>query len=142
MSQLQSITQSTERKFKVLLVDDNDAFRDMITAQLEVFGCSVKSAGTASGFLATLIEANDRFDFAVIDYRLPDLNGDHIVTWLEQSEQETVHSLPILVVTGHPDALPDVLLETDRNVAVLAKPYRIHDLAKSVTDLMARGLRH
>jgi two-component system cell cycle sensor histidine kinase/response regulator CckA len=127
---------------KVLLVEDNEAFRMLLTSQLEALGCCVRAAPNASGFLSKLAEAECPFDLAVIDLRLPDLSGEQIVTWLEESEQQTVHSLPVLFVTGHPQDVSSARFKKRSKIRVLGKPYRFNELADAVTNLLVQGARH
>ncbi|MEO0680009.1 MAG: response regulator [Pseudomonadota bacterium] len=126
------------KDFHVLLVDDNDAFRSLITQQLERLGACVDGAANAGGFLTRIAAARRPYDLAVVDLRLPDLRGDHIISWLGDSEVEQVAALPILLVTGHPQSVPPSILHGSARVGVLCKPYGFADLARAVSRLLAQ----
>ena len=121
---------------RILLVDDDTDFRNLITKQLGFLGYEVSSLVTAGEFLTEIIAAGDAYDLAIIDLRLPDLGGGQIISWLRESEEYRVHSMPILIVTGYPKDVPTALNVDPENVAVLRKPYSLDDLEQAVATLV------
>lgn len=61
---------------RVLLVDDNETNRRVLSAQMVHSGYSVESAASASAALALLrARAAGSFDVVVLDYQMPDMDG-------------------------------------------------------------------
>lgn len=127
---------------RVLVVDDDDLCRALMTRQLHAMGCTVAPVGTASAFLAELITSRRHYDLAVIDVNLPDLSGDKILSWLSESEETTTQSLPVLLMTGAPQRMEQLHQLSQRNVSLLAKPYRYSDLERAVSELLRGGTGH
>jgi len=124
---------------RVLLVDDNEEFRSLITRQLETLGCDVHPTAHASAFFSKLMTAQTPYDLAIVDIHLPGLNGDQVVSWLQRSEVSDVHSLPVLIVTGLPHGVADSLGVDDTHVAMLSKPFSYYQLKSVVSRVLARG---
>lgn len=128
--------------FSVLLVDDSPSFRMLMTQQLESMGCGVQAVPDASTFLSALMTARQPFDLVVIDFQLPDMKGDLIISWLAESELEQIRSMPVLVVTGFAHALPDDLRRGNQQLQLLSKPYRFPQLEAAVTKLLSGDTAH
>jgi CheY-like chemotaxis protein len=122
--------------FRVLVVDDNAEFRTVLTKQLEKMGGYVESAGEASGFLSKFTTSVFDYDFCIIDLQLPDLYGDEIISWLRESEDYKVRSMPILIVTGFATELANDIRLEGATTALLRKPYEYGDLKEKVSLLL------
>lgn len=131
-----------EAVFKVLLVDDNAPFRMMISKQLQDMGCEVQSAPNAGEFLGKLMAARDPFDLAVVDFNLPDLRGDMIISWLSESEEARVRDMPVLVVTGSPSGVSETLPDGHGRINLLSKPYKFDELETAVSELLSGDTQH
>lgn len=127
---------------QILLVEDDWAFRNVITRQFRRLGCSVQSSGNASEFLANFLNAQGSTDLVVVDLQLPGIKGDKIISWIRQSEVSGVRALPILVITGHPDALRLSDHADGYPIRLLRKPYRFSQLQDAVTQLLVNGTKH
>lgn len=92
----QHVKVSTHPMYKVLVVEDSRAFRTYVESKLTEIGLTVDSAESLAEAKA-LIDSNDDYLFAVLDYCLPDgPNGEVIDYALEQK-------LKVIVLTGHFD---------------------------------------
>ena len=127
---------SSQRPMSVLLVDDDDDFRNVITRQLVKMGYVVQPVATSSDFLARLMSDRDIFDFLIVDIRLPGLNGDQLVRWLRNSENEGIRDMPVLFVTGHASEV-HYLPRTRPSTFVLLKPYSSKDLENAIASLVS-----
>lgn len=117
---------------KILLVEDNEVNRDMLSRRLERKGYSVVSAhdGEQGHFLAS----SEAPDLILMDISLPLMNGWE-VTRLLKSNEHTRH-IPIIALTAH-------ALVTDRNTAVDAgcddydtKPIDFARLGNKIENLL------
>lgn len=90
---------------RVLLVEDDAAFADLVRAMLGVAApeFEVEHAGRLSSALARLVR--DRYDVVVTDLNLPDSTGSETVRHL----QRAAHQVPLVVLSGIGDI--DVALD-------------------------------
>lgn len=84
----------TSAQFAVV-VDDDDIFRNRLCRALEVRGWKV--AGAPDGAAALRLANASKLDLAVVDLRLPEMNGLDIVRELRNLDESTC----IIVLTGY-----------------------------------------
>jgi len=110
----------------VLVVDDDAKFREMLTEILEGEGYSVKCFETGKAAIAA---SNDElFNLALIDIRLPDMDGTEILSKLRKVEPETVK----IIITGNA-TLDNSIEATNRGVdGYLVKPFNPQKLIKLI----------
>jgi len=108
---------------RILLVDDDDAVRDVTAAMLRDIGYEMEQAPSGDAALAVL--ARTSFDLVVIDFAMPGMSGAELARRVHRQYP----SLPVLFVTGYAerDALGDV---SDRQI--VSKPYVGGELAEKV----------
>lgn len=83
-------------KFKILVIEDQKDIRDLIVAQLNLFGYEVASAeNTSTGF--NLIQ-NQHFHLLLLDWMLPGESGVDLCKKIRNHEKYS--SLPIIMVTA------------------------------------------
>lgn len=120
-------------KPRVLVVDDDDNVRQALAAML-ADDFDVLMAGTGEAALAAV--HTSRFDAAVIDKGLPDMDGYAVTR--EIRSRPTVRDLPIMIITGFDD--PETEMEGLRAGADdwLAKPVDLEVLIARLTRLVTR----
>lgn len=84
---------STRKAVRVLLVDDDDEFRRVMSGELVRRGYAVNSVGSGAAALAQAAEA----DVIVLDLRLPDIDGIEVLKKLRSAEVPA----GVLMLTGH-----------------------------------------
>jgi PAS domain S-box-containing protein len=108
----------------VLIVDDDAAARDVAAAFIEQDGYTVRLAASGQEALACL-ERSD-VTLALVDYAMPGMSGAEFV----RRAREQRSGLPVIFVTGNPDALA---AEAAPDTApVVVKPYTRAGLADAV----------
>lgn len=111
----------------LLLVDDDQAFRQRLAVMLERRGFAVT---TASGVAeARKLAASIRPGFAVVDMRLEDGNGLDLVGELRQLRPE----VKVVVLTGYGNLATAVAAVKAGAVDYLAKPADPDDIIKALT---------
>ncbi len=111
----------------LLLVDDDQAFRQRLNTMLERKGYSVSAAGSlaeARGIAARLKPA-----FAVLDMRLEDGNGLDLVSELRALRPE----IRIVMLTGYGNLTTAVAAVKAGAVDYLSKPADPDDIIKALT---------
>jgi DNA-binding response OmpR family regulator len=117
---------------KILVVDDEDTLRYFLRLHLEEKGYHVSEA--ADGATALRLIDHNRFDVALIDLQLTDMNGIEIMRYLRKNEPDT----SVIILTAY--ATVDSAIEALRQGAhdYLTKPYNTEELLTSVADGIAR----
>jgi len=114
---------------KVLLVDDDDAVRDMMNTTLERKGFVVVAAANVTEALRCI--ATESFDVLITDLHMPNPgDGFTVITAMRHSQPEAL----TLLVSGYPDvqsAMAAIQLQADE---IIVKPFAAGDLAGLVCE--------
>ena len=118
-------------RHRVLLVDDDDAVRDMMTATLLHKGFEVVAAANVTEALKLI--TTESFDVLITDLHMPNPgDGFTVVTAMRHSQPNAL----TLLVSGYPDvqsAMAAILLEADE---IIVKPFDVGKLAELVHEKM------
>jgi CheY-like chemotaxis protein len=113
----------------VLLVDDDDAVRDVVRGGLEMRGFKVLDASSGEAALAM---AGERPQIAVIDYAMPGMDGARTAEALRR----LLPGLPIILASGHADTA-SIERALGGQATVLRKPFDIAVLSETMTKMLA-----
>lgn len=83
----------------ILVIDDSLSIRVYVKQLLEQSGFAVEVV--ASGVAALQKLRKERFDLIIIDYHMPDMNGDRVTTTIRAKPDGK--DVPILIMTGDTD---------------------------------------
>jgi DNA-binding response OmpR family regulator len=116
---------------KILLVDDNDVFRESLAEQLELHEeFELKGVGTAKEGLD--LANNDYFDVILLDVGLPDMDGREVCRLMRRGGAQS----PIIMLTGS-DA--DSILGWDAGANdYINKPFRLGGLFARIRAQLRR----
>jgi len=119
----------------VLCVDDDIGMREFYGRLLGRQGYEVVSANSGLQALALVQSMKNPVDAAILDYELPGMNGFELAVRLKQHDP----SLPILMISGSPPELEDMLPFVD---AALSKGVPVQDILEGIGLLVSsRGER-
>jgi signal transduction histidine kinase len=116
----------------VLLVDDDNAVREITRAMLHEQGYRVHEAGSGGAALE-ILDRQPNIGLMVLDFAMPGMNGAEVAR-LARSKRP---SLPILFVTGFADraALSDI-----SELEILGKPFTYEELSHKVGLALASAV--
>ncbi len=118
----------------VLVVDDDQAIRQLLRAALEASGYIVEVAPDGAEGLRRARALGDRLNLLVTDVMMPGMRGDELASRL----QEELPSLRALLISGFAQsALNDGRALSPRS-DFLGKPFRTGDLLRRVRGLLDR----
>jgi two-component system cell cycle sensor histidine kinase/response regulator CckA len=117
-----------DRNVRILVVDDDDAAREVAVDCLESLGYFVVSATTAQSAYDT-VQSSHNIDLVISDVVMPDIDGVTLAGMLRACKPD----LPVAFMTGHPR---DFMLVGE---LVLAKPFTLRDLEGLVVRGLDRG---
>ena len=110
---------------ELLLADDQHAVRRLIKLMLKPLDCSICEAVDGADALEQFLAEPERFRAALLDVRMPELSGIEVMETLLAIRPE----LPIFLVTGSPDHLPD---QVPPQVKVILKPFEGAELREQI----------
>jgi putative nucleotidyltransferase with HDIG domain len=119
-------------KTKILIVDDEEAIREVVSTLLEALG--YKCAAVSNGHLAKEFVVKHPVDMVLSDMVMPEMDGLSLVEWLRKAEPD----VPVIMVTAIHDL--STALEAIRRGAYdyILKPFEKDQLYLSVR----RALEH
>ena len=117
---------------RILIVDDEESIRIATAAILEDEGYTVDTAKNGK-------EAIDKsnanlYNIAIIDYRLPDIEGTELLSSFRETPPKTMK----IMVTGYP-SLQNAAASVNKGAdAFLMKPVSIETLLKTIREALER----
>ncbi|MBI2505949.1 MAG: response regulator [Candidatus Latescibacteria bacterium] len=84
-----------ENKLRILLADDEEIVHQTIADYLRDAGCQVDGVWEG-GAAVQALKAED-YDLALIDMRMPELDGLEVLAWCQEMKPE----LSVVIITGH-----------------------------------------
>ena len=112
---------------RVLVVEDDPSVRGLLQTLLVAEGYSVATASDGLGGLGQM--AATRPDVVLLDLVMPDLGGVRVIQ--ELREDPELARIPVLVVTGHEEAVPDMRAQLGED-NVFLKPFAVGELLARV----------
>jgi CheY-like chemotaxis protein len=116
---------------KILVVDDDDSIRDIVSKMLGRLGYAVLSADSGEKGLALFIK--NKFDLVITDFNMSGMDGIH----LAYNIKDKCPAIQVVLMTGHDK---EVILSKIKGTAVakaLFKPFTLAEM-----DLTVQGLLH
>ena len=120
----------TIKHMNILLVDDDKWIRDSMTVLFEAEGCALKALETAEEGLEII--KNQKFDIAIVDYRLPNMDG---LEFLERIGVLMPNIMRILI-TAYGDKK---MFSRAKRIGVeeyIAKPFTSENIEETLTRLV------
>jgi class 3 adenylate cyclase len=90
---------SAEMAGRILVVDDNELNRDLLTRQLTRLGHTVQEAAGGHAALAKLESEN--FDLVLLDLMMPDISGYEVLRRMKGDAR--THNLPVILISALDD---------------------------------------
>jgi signal transduction histidine kinase/ActR/RegA family two-component response regulator len=115
----------------ILLIDDDNAVREVTRAMLEDLGYRILEAGSGGAAL-DLIERERKIDLMIADFAMPGMNGAELAR-LAQAKRPT---MPVLFVTGFADR---TALSGVSEAQIVSKPFVDDELAHKVRLALAES---
>ncbi len=114
---------------KVLIIEDETAFRQVLVSQMEKDGIEAIGVGTGTEGINEI--ANNDFDVIITDLRLPDIEGLEII----QQVRESGNTTPIILMTAFASVKTAVSALKMGAQDYVIKPLRVPDLIRRAQQL-------
>lgn len=121
---------------KILIVEDDDTFREILKATIKKSGHEVE--GASDGKSAQYILGVRDFDIVLTDVKMPEVDGIELLNWIKAKKK-----LPVILMTGFSE-----ILETKKAAELgadgfLPKPFSETDLEDAIkSSLEKKGEDH
>lgn len=123
---------NTKKGVKVLLVDDEDLFRETTARQLAIRGFDVQTAENGEAAL-TLVQ-NDPPEVVVLDLEMPGMHGSE--TFVEI--KKITPCVEVIILTGNTSVDSAINLMQQGIFDYLMKPINIDELLYKIEDAFTR----
>jgi DNA-binding NtrC family response regulator len=111
---------------RILIVDDDENIRKVLTTILEDEGYIVESVGTAKKAIAKT--GKKFYNLALIDIRLPDMEGIELLTRIK----DTTPKMRKIIITGYP-TLQNAVEAVNRGAdAYIIKPFDVKKALRTI----------
>ena len=118
-------------KSSILVVDDEDALRTVLSSELMNEGYEVSTAADGDEAVGELGKAE--FDLVLLDIKMPRMNGFEVLKHIKQNHEQT----KVVMLTGFADlknAIESKKLGADDFVS---KPYDLVDLLTTIERVLS-----
>ena len=124
---------SHEEKIRVLLVDDEVGFADILSKRLGKRGMAVTPTYTGTEAIQTIRKNN--FDVAVLDLKMEDMDGIEVLKIFKKAYPEMV----VIMLTGHGSEKAAKEGMEYGAFDYLTKPCELEDLVKKIHEAAHKG---
>jgi signal transduction histidine kinase len=114
---------------RILLVDDDNAVREVTREMLTELGCEVIEAGSGGAALDAL-QRDPKVDLMIVDFAMPGMNGAEVARLVNAKRP----GLPVLFVTGFADRS---MLSGVSETRIVRKPFMQDELASKIVRSIA-----
>jgi DNA-binding NtrC family response regulator len=117
-------------KNRILVVDDEDALRTVLSSELEGEGYHVRNA--ADGQEAINILGNQEFDLILLDIKMPNVDGFEVLKFVKDRQPKT----KVVMLTGFADLKNAIESKKLGAEDFVSKPYDLVDLLTTVERVL------
>ncbi len=119
------------QKNRILVVDDEDALRTVLSSELEGEGYKVASA--ADGSEAIEILKKEGFDLILLDIKMPNVDGFEVLKFVKENHPDT----KVIMLTGFADLKNAIESKKLGAEDFVSKPYDLVDLLTTVERVLS-----
>ena len=117
-------------KNKILVVDDEEALRTVLSTELEGEGYQVNTA--ADGEEAIKILGSQQFHLILLDIKMPNVDGFEVLKYVKQHQPST----KVIMLTGFADLKNAIESKKLGAEDFVSKPYDLVDLLTTVERVL------
>jgi two-component system cell cycle sensor histidine kinase/response regulator CckA len=121
-------------RLRVLAIDDNEDFRDLITELLEPFGFEVIAEANPVRALEKFAREKDKFQLVLLDYNMPQLDGAKTFECLKKLSPD----VKVIIVSGIEELRLRPILAQHQIDGYIRKPFRIQEALHIIRHVMGK----
>ncbi|HAV24089.1 MAG: hypothetical protein A2X67_09550 [Ignavibacteria bacterium GWA2_55_11] len=117
-------------KNRILVVDDEEALRTVLSSELEGEGYSVRSAADGQEAITQL--TGTEFDLVLLDIKMPNVDGFEVLKFVKERHPKT----KVVMLTGFADLKNAIESKKLGAEDFVSKPYDLVDLLTTVERVL------
>ena len=117
---------------QILVVEDDDQVRFLVSYLLEELGYCVTTARDATAAMP-ILSSSEQVDLLISDVGLPGMNGRQLAELMRQGRP----SVPVLFMTGYAESAAVQSEFLGENMAIITKPFALDDFGQAVRQALA-----
>jgi DNA-binding NtrC family response regulator len=117
---------------RILVIDDDTPIRETLSLALETAGFEVDAAKNGQEAIAKSFE--NFYNLAIVDWRLPDIEGTKLLGELK----ETTPRMAKILLTGFPSMDNAIDAVNNSADAFLVKPVKLEALVSKIKELLSK----
>jgi DNA-binding NtrC family response regulator len=121
-----------EKQARILIIDDDENIRKVLQTILEDEGYHAETADTAKNGIEKC--ETSFFNLALIDVRLPDMEGIELLTKLPETKPKTRK----IIVTGYPTLQNAVSAVNNGADGYVLKPFDVEKILATIKDQLLK----
>lgn len=118
-------------KSRILVVDDEDTLRTVLSQELKGEGYDVDTA--ADGQIAIDTLKNKLFELVLLDIKMPNVNGFEVLKYIKQNHP----NLKVIMLTGFADLKNAIESKKLGAEDFVSKPYDLVDLITTIERVLS-----
>ena len=118
-------------KSRVLVVDDEDALRMVLSSELSSSGYEVATA--SDGDEAITVIQNKKFDLVLLDIKMPKVDGFEVLKFIKKNYP----SVKVIMLTGFADLKNAIESKKHGAEDFVSKPYDLVDLLTTIERVLS-----
>ena len=131
------------RGVRVLVVDDNAAARDILSAMAGSFGLEVHLADSGAQALAMVRQAEQHqrpYDLVLMDWKMPGMDGVETIEHLRADTQAQAPTVIMVTAYGREEALGSAAQHGVMLPTLLTKPVTASTLLEAIGESLGKGM--
>lgn len=129
------MTDKAIERIRLLIVDDEKEFLKALGERLEIRDFEVFTV--PSGKAALELCRKEKFDLALVDLKMPGMDGKELLTRLKEEHNH----LEVIILTGHGSLGSAVECAKLGAFSYLPKPYQIEELLRVLSEAYSERMR-
>jgi DNA-binding NtrC family response regulator len=113
-------------KPRILIVDDEERFRNTMSRLLQIEGFETKTAGSGSDALQEL--QTNQYDIVILDVRMPEMTGPQVLARIKKINSE----IEVIIMTGYASVDTAKEIMSLGAYDYLLKPYDTNELLEKI----------
>jgi DNA-binding NtrC family response regulator len=117
---------------RILVVDDDESIRTVLTVVLEEKGYTVDTAGSGNEGIEKT--KTSFYNLALVDIRLPDMEGTQVLAKMN----ETAPEIRKIIITGYPSVQNAIDALNKGAHAYIMKPFDMDNVLRTIEEQLKR----
>lgn len=131
-----AVNQGLTGKETIVLVEDEEAVRELATESLQRYGYTVLAASNGDNALSICEEYKEKIDLLITDLVMPGMNGIELARRFLDFRPET----PVLFMSGYSEDAVEHLKDMTQRQSFLPKPITPSSLSRKVREMFSEPI--